>query len=69
MKYQIDTNKYLQAFTNCPGVRRHGYAANFVAITMSRLLPFFSKEVLHSFGELMRIKESPYIYIYIYSHL
>uniref|UniRef100_A0A2P2K7K6 Uncharacterized protein MANES_01G038700 n=1 Tax=Rhizophora mucronata TaxID=61149 RepID=A0A2P2K7K6_RHIMU len=29
------SNEALQAFTNCAGVRRHGYAANFVAITMS----------------------------------
>lgn len=28
---------YLQALTNCPGVRRHGYAANLVAITMLSL--------------------------------
>lgn len=33
--------EYLQAFTNCPDVRRQGYAANFVAMTMlSRTLDF-----------------------------
>lgn len=33
--------EYLQAFTNCPDVRRQGYAANFVAMTMlSRILDF-----------------------------
>jgi hypothetical protein len=32
---RIVRDVYLQAFTNSPGVRRHGYAANFVAITMS----------------------------------
>lgn len=41
----IGTNKYLQAFTNRPGVRRHGYAANLVAMTLSRWLPFCSKKV------------------------
>lgn len=32
---------YLQAFTNCPGVRRQGYAANFVAITIASRTPCF----------------------------
>lgn len=42
IKVQWEKYIYLQAFTNCPGVRRQGYAANLVAITMSlctRLCP------------------------------
>lgn len=35
MQEEMMIEAYWQAFTNCPGVRRHGYAANFVAITMS----------------------------------
>lgn len=31
----IRCKPYLQALTNWAGVRRHGYAANLVAITMS----------------------------------
>lgn len=34
------TKTYLQALTNCPGVRRQGYAANLVAITMSSCIRF-----------------------------
>lgn len=34
------TKSYLHAFTNCPDVKRHGYAANFVAMTMLSLSAF-----------------------------
>ena len=57
--WNLNQREYLQALTNCPGVRRQGYAANFVAMTM--LSPIFrptiqmNKQWVHAREQNLRV--------------